>query len=270
VVIARTPSIEPLVTGLDDARTAVVLISHRSGRILVGEAHDLEEAEDVGDDVRGRTAGGGLSQANYERSLEADVQHHMRHVATELYHGWQRAPFSRLVLGGPAEDVHQFESELHNDLRPTLAEGRLDLDTETASLSQIRDALTPVLDRARTAATEAALAELENRLGAGSRAARGVEDTLLALDERRVETLLLARNFAAQGVRCPRCGLLYPAGTDSCPADGEATIIVADLREAAVEAAVLQDASVLVVGEGSDPAPPALQRGGGIAALLRF
>src|ERR1700729_2378766 len=100
VVIAPTPYIEPLVTAPDDGRTAVVLISHRSGRILVGAARDLAEAEDVSDDVHGRTARGGLSQHNYERSIEADVQHHLRHVAEELYHSWQQERFSALVLGG--------------------------------------------------------------------------------------------------------------------------------------------------------------------------
>jgi hypothetical protein len=35
-------------------------------------------------------------------------------------------------------------------------------------------------------------------------------------------------------------------------------------------AAVMQDARVMVIGEGSDPEPPVLHRGGGIAALLRF
>jgi hypothetical protein len=80
----------------------------------------------------------------------------------------------------------------------------------------------------------------------------------------------LAHDFGAQGVRCPRCGLLYPEGTDRCPTDGEATAPVTDLSEASVEAAILQGASVTVTGEGSDPAPPALHRGGGIAALLHF
>lgn len=270
VVIAPTPYIEPLVTAPDDGRTAVVLISHRSGRIQVGAPRDLVEAEDVSDDVHGRTARGGLSQHNYERSIEADVQHHMRHVAEELYRIWQQEPFDRLVLGGTAQDVDQFASELPNELRPLLAPGRLDLDTETASLSEVSAALAPVLDQQREATEAAALAELEDRLGAKSRAARGVQDTIEALDERRVETLLLAHNFAAAGVRCPNCGLLYPEGTANCPADGEATTPVPDLREAAVQAAVQQDASVLVLGEGSDPAPPALQHGGGIAALLRF
>ena len=101
-------------------------------------------------------------------------------------------------------------------------------------------------------------------------AARGLAATLEALAERRVETLLLAHNFAAAGARCPRCGLLYPKGTGTCAADGASLVPVADLREGAVESAVLQDAGIMVIGEGADPEPPALRRGGGIAALLRF
>lgn len=270
VVIAQTPYIEPLVTGVDEGRTAVVLISRRAGRIFVGDAGELSETQDIADNVHGGHSRGGWSQTNYERSIEAEVEHHMRHVADELHRSWQRDPFARLVLGGPAEDVTQFESELHNDLRPLVLDGRLDLDAETPHVSDVRAALAPLFDRAREAARAAALAELEDRLGAGSRAARGIADALEALDERRVESLLLARNFAAEGVRCPHCGLLYPEGTQSCPADGAGTSTVTDLREAAVEAAVLQDASVLVIGEGSDLAPPALRRGDGIAALLRF
>jgi peptide subunit release factor 1 (eRF1) len=271
VIIASTAYVEPLVAGVDEGAIAVTLISHRAGRILTGDdVAELTESEDISDNVHGRHSRGGWSQSNYERSIDADVAHHMRHVAEELHRRWQQERFARLALGGPAQDVDQFRSELHNDLRPLLLDGRLDLEVETASVADIRAALEPLLESAREGASAAVLAEFENRMGAGNRAARGLEDTLAALGERRVETLLLARNFAAEGVRCPQCGLLYPEGTASCPADGSATTQVGDLREAAVQAAVLQDASVLVFGEGSEPAPPAVQRGGGIAALLRF
>jgi len=269
-VIANTPFVEPLVAGPGDERTAVALVSRRFGRILVGDPHDLREAEDVADDVHGQHSRGGWSQANYERSIDHDAEQHLRHVAQELYRNWQREPFGRLVLGGPTEDVRRFSEDLHNDLRPALMQESLDVDVETASLAEVGAALAPLLARAHAAERERALEELENRLGAGRSAARGLEATLEALAEARVETLLLALNFSASGTRCPRCGLLYPEGTDACPADGGAVEPVPDLREAAVEAAVLQDAGVMVIGEGSEPDPPALHRGGGIAALLRF
>jgi peptide chain release factor subunit 1 len=270
VVIAPTPYIEPLVAGAGEDRIAVVLISRRTGRILTGDPHRLRQIEEIEDNVHGQHSAGGWSQTNYERSADNEAEQHLRNVARELYRSWQRAPFSRLILGGPAEDVARLREDLHGDLRPALMDERLDVDVETASLSGVRDALLPVLDRAGDAANDAALAELESRLGEGARAARGVQDTLAALNERRVQTLLLGHNFAARGVRCPQCGLLYPEGTATCPTDGTATTRLADLREAAVEAAVLQHASVQVIGEGSDPAPAPLQRGGGIAALLRF
>ena len=270
VVIAPTPYIEPLVAGPGEALTAVVLISRRSGRIFAGDPRAVQEREDIADDVHGRVHGGGWSQANYQRSIENDAQQHMRHVAEELYHGWQQEPFARLVLGGTVEDVKLFAEELHNDLRPLLMDDRLDVSVETASPTEVHDALVPLLDGARAAAKASALDELEERIGAGGRATRGLEATLEALAERRVQALLVAHDFAAAGVRCPRCRLLYPEGTQSCPADGETTSVVPDLREAVIEAAVLQDAAVMVIGEGSDPAPPALHRGGGIAALLRF
>jgi peptide subunit release factor 1 (eRF1) len=273
VVIAPTPYIEPLVAGAEDDRLAVVLISRRSGRILTGEAQHLRQIDTIDDNVHGQHRKGGWSQANYERSADNEAEQHLRNVAHELYRSWQREPFSRLILGGPAEDVARFRDDLHNDVRPALMEERLDVDVETVGLSDVRDALVPVLDRAHDTAREAAMAELEERLGLGrrpARATRGVEDTLSSLNERRVETLLLAHNFSARGTRCPQCGSLLPEGTATCPADGQATTAVADLREAAVEVAVLQDAAVLVIGEGSDPAPPPLQRGGGIASLLRF
>ncbi|MFL5862228.1 MAG: Vms1/Ankzf1 family peptidyl-tRNA hydrolase [Solirubrobacteraceae bacterium] len=269
-VIAQTPYVEPLVADSHDGQWAVVLISRRLGRILIGDPHELRETQDVADDVHGQHSRGGWAQANYERSVDNEAEQHFRNVAEELYRSWQRQPFSRLVLAGPVEDVKRFAEDLHNDLRPVLSSEGLDVDVEAASVADVRAALSPLLHRARAAEHEAALAALEDRLGGGGAAARGVAATLEALAQRRVETLLLAHNFASAGARCPRCGLLYPEGAGTCAADGESLVPVASLREGAVESAVLQDAGIMVIGEGADPEPPALRRGGGIAALLRF
>jgi peptide chain release factor subunit 1 len=228
------------------------------------------ERERVDDDVRGRTAKGGWSQANYQRSVDDDADHHLRHVAGELFALWQTEPFTRLVLGGPAQDVDTFAALLNNELRPALSPARLGLEAETATVADVRAALGPIIGQERSAAKDAALGELTEHLARASGAVTGVAGTLEALAERRVKTLVLGIGFAAAGVRCPSCGLLYPEGTDPCPADGTPVEPIGDLREAAVQAAVLQDATVFVIGEGSEIGPEPLLRGGGIAALLRF
>ena len=171
VVIATTPYVEPLVAGPDEGLTAVVLITRRSGRILVGDVRHLHEKPRRSTTTStARHSRGGWAQSNYQRSIENDEQQHMRHVARELYQGWQQEPFARLVLSGTLEDVTQFALELHNDLRPLLMDDRLDLGAESATLAEVRDALVPVLDQERERRPrQAALAELENRLGAKSR-----------------------------------------------------------------------------------------------------
>jgi hypothetical protein len=270
VVVARTPYVEPLVAGHIPDRWCVALVSRRSARLLAGDVPELDEAERVTDNVHRRHNQGGWSQANYQRSIDHDAEQHLRHVADELYRAWQREPFARLVLGGPEEDVDRFAELLHNDLRPTLSDVRLAVDVESSSVADVREALGPVFAGERAAAEARALAELGSRLAGDGAAASGLAPTLDALGQRRVETLVLSLNFAAAGARCRSCGLLYADASGSCPADGDALEPVPDIREAAVEAAVLQDAAVVVIGEGSQPPPSALAGGGGIAAVLRF
>ncbi len=268
--IARTPYIEPLVTGPAPGRWCVVLISRRTAKILAGELAQVDEQERVTDDVRGQSRRGGWSQANYERSADDEAEQHLRHVAAELYHLWQRDPFAHLVLGGPEVDVDRFVERLSNDLRPALTRARLGLDAETASVAEVQAALLPLRREAQVADADAAVTALGSRLDGGGAAVAGLDGTLSALAERRVENLVLGLNFAAAGGRCPSCGLLYAQSSGSCPVDGTEREPVADLREAAVQAAVLQDAAVTVVGDGSDPPPPVLRRHDGIGALLRF
>ncbi len=268
IVIARHPYVEPLVVDEDRGRWCVTLVDRRVGRIFEGEAPDLSAAAKIADTVHGRHKQGGWSQANYQRSIEHDADQHLRHVAEQLYRHWQSRPFVHLVIGGPGEDVDPFVDHLHNDLRRILSDVRLSLDVETSGPADVRTAVEALVEREQAEAQAQALAALEER--AGATAVLGLEPTLTALGERRVERLILDHNFQAPGARCPGCGLLYPEGTTACPADGSQLEPEPDLREAAVEAAVLQDAAVTVIGEGSDAPPPVLLRGEGIGALLRF
>jgi peptide subunit release factor 1 (eRF1) len=110
-----------------------------------------------------------------------------------------------------------------------------------------------------------ALDRMAAGIGSGGRATGGPEDTIEALNERRVETLLLEPGFERRAYRCTSCGLLLLEADERCPADGAELEELEHLREAAVESALAQDAMVMVVRSYPDLGP--FQ---GIGALLRF
>lgn len=265
VVIDHSPYVEPLVAAAGRRRWSVVLVSRRDARMFSGGADAVEERRSFHDDVHGQPERGGLSQPRYERSVEKDVDDHLRRVAEMLDRSWRRQRFERLALGGPPEIVPRLEGMLSEEVRGCLVEGRVEVDVASANGDQVQAALAPLVEEDERRLESEALDRLRAGVGGRGRAVGGPEDTLQALNERRVEKLLLAPDFDGHGRRCPTCGLLTAEGAGRCPADGTELQEVEHLREAAVEAALGQDAQVMVVRHHPDLGPFR-----GIAALLRF
>ncbi len=243
----------------------MALVSRRTARVLSGPGDGLEERQRIEDNVHGQHRDGGLSQARYQRSVEKEVDDHLRRVAEMLFRRWRRERFERLALGGPAEVVARLKDFLHEHLRPLLTERRVDVDVQSASEDAIRAAVGRLVEEDERECERAALDRLAQGSGTGSRTASGLMQTLSALGERRVQTLLMEPGFDRTGGRCPSCGLLSEQEAGTCPADGSGLEPVRRLREAVVEAALAQDAEIINVPHFPDLGP--FQ---GIAALLRF
>lgn len=265
VAIDRAPYVEPMIAAAGRHRWLVALVSRRSARLLAGPADRLRERERVDDEIRGQHEQGGWSQSNYERSVEKDVGDHLRRVAALVGRRWRRERFDRLALGGPHEIVPRLEALLDEEPRARLAPGRVEVDLSSATDAQVQQAVEKLLTEDEKQTERDKLDRLAAGLGAGGRAAGGPQDTVLALNERRVSTLLLEPGFDRRAARCPACGLLLAEPGGACPADGAELEELEHLREAAVEAALAQDAEVLVVRYY-----PYLGPLGGIGALLRF
>jgi peptide subunit release factor 1 (eRF1) len=265
VAIGAAPYVEPMMTAVENRRWLVALVNRRSARLLAGSPDRLREHQRVDGDVPGQHDQGGWSQANYERSVEKDAMDHLRTVAEIVNQRWRRERFDRVAVGGPQEVVARFEEFLADVVRSRLAPKKLDVDLASATEAQVRAEVEKLVlaDDRRT--EEAELDRLHDGLGAGGRARAGVADTLEALNERRVRTLLLSPSFDREGWRCQSCALLLYAADGRCPADGQPLERVEHLREAVVEAAVFQDADVLVIRYHEDR-----ELKDGIAALLRF
>jgi peptide chain release factor subunit 1 len=148
-------------------------------------------------------------------------------------------------------------------VRAHLVPEKVDVDITSATESQVRAAVEAIVAEDESRGEAEALERLSDAVGTG-RGVVGVDDTLQALNERRVQVLLLSPNFDGHGRRCPTCGMLVGEDTRRCPADGTNTDEVEHVREAAVEAALAQDAEIMVTAHHDD------QPRHGIAAILRF
>jgi peptide subunit release factor 1 (eRF1) len=266
VVVDDSPYIEPIADLGSRARWAVLLVSRKVGRILRGTTDGLREVELVASDVSGQHDQGGWSQARYQRSVEEEKNDHVRAVCDVLFEHQRRTPFDRLLVGCTEELYPDVQGSLHSYITEHLV-GRIDVDVENTSPEDVHGIAVESMQADESKHEREALDRLVEGVNtAGGRGVAGLSDTLGALNEQRVEKLLINYGFDESGTQCPQCGSLFADGVTTCPADETPTEKRDSVTESAIERALAQSAQVHVVRyHGQDIEPL-----GNIGAVLRF
>ena len=265
VVVDRSPYTDPLARSSDEERWCVVLVDARDGRVFHGDRNGLTELGNIHDDTHGQHDQGGWSQRRYQETVENEKRDHLDHVSDQLRLLLRHRPYDRLLIGGPEPVPQELQKRLHpyvaERFAATLARG----DIKSSNADDVLAAAAPVVEQFRQARIEDTLERLRAGLNTdGGRAVAGLEDTLGALTEQRVEVLLIAPGASARGYHDPETGMLT-AHPGASPTGGDLEERE-DIFEAAIEKAIEQSAEVLEL----DAERPDLGPHGGIAALLRF
>jgi len=263
VWVGAAPHVAPLV-GEPDGSWCVALVNRRDARLLLGGPLRLDEAERIADDVPGRHDQGGLSQARYERHIDEQARRHLERVAARVGELRRAGRFDHLLVGGPDEPHAEFCALLDTETA-ALACGRVSVDFDAASPSDVLAAAGPEMRACEGRQRDGLLERVDEGLGPDGHAAAGVDEVLGCLNEQRVATVLLDDGLGGEAAWCPSCGWLTASAAELCPADGTQLRGGADLVEAIVDRALLQDADVLRLRESDR-----LAAHGGVAAVLRF
>lgn len=226
--------VEPLIRNGAAERWCVLLVNRKTARIFLGTADGLEEVDHIEGDTHRQHDQGGWSQARFQRSVEQEKLNHVGHALDTLFRRFKRRPFDHLVVGAPEELVAEVEERLHPYLRQRLA-GRVGIDVDNSSPADVQAAAAEVVDRHVAQVERDALDRMQQGIGRGDRGVSRPEPVMEALEQARVEILLLAEDFDAPEL------------------------------DQAVEKAITQSAQVLVVRHHDD-----LVMHGGIGAVLRF
>jgi peptide chain release factor subunit 1 len=259
-VVAGSPYLLALEALLETQRSlCVVLVDRSRARLFLAEGGRIDERPAVVDEVPGRHEQGGRAQARLQRHVEDHVGRHLRHVAAEVRSVDHSLGFDHLIVGGPAETLAEFERVLPEALRRRIVE-RATL-AASASTADVVERVALVEQRLESEKESRTLERIRASEPAGG-AVTGVPDTLRALNEGRVGTLVVPLGAAEPGVRCVSCGYLGTGG-GPCPRCHSRMEPVPDLLDAAVATALRHRVEVetLSTPDAGEPL---------VGALLRF
>jgi len=245
--------------------TCTVLIDQNRARVFVLRGDQLDERIDLVGGVPKRHDQGGWAQARLQRQHDQAVLHHLKNTAEEVFKIYQADPFEGLLLGGTEEVLSQFREQLHPYLRD-----RVWATFPTEMLVNIKDLSTQIqtiIAQTRDAEHRALLQQLEDGLGTGTQAVAGLEDTISALQQGQVRTLLVAVGLQKEGWRCTQCNALTSVDHGTCGyCEGE-LVLVPDVVEDMLQQAFDQGCKICSPeGAVADD----LMATGGIGALLRY
>ena len=272
VRVSDRPHVKPLADLLDFyGGYGVVLVDKQGARLFSFHLGELREQEGVmGETVRHTKRGGGsqapgrrggtAGQTNYaEEVAERNIKDAVEFAARFFSENNVR----RILLGGTEDNVALFRSHLPKAWQ-SLVVGTFPMSM-TASHSE-------VLERAMQIGQEAERrreAKLVDTAITGAAKGRGgvvhLEETLSAVHQGRVLTLLVSEGFRAPGRRCQSCGFVTSKKLQACPFCGGKFEPISDAVELVVRKVMQSGGDVEILHDKR-----ALQEHGHLGALLRY
>jgi peptide chain release factor subunit 1 len=265
-VVAPRPVVGPLAQVLTDYHHyGVVLLDREHVRILsVWLGTLLDELEFRGDPlpVPSHVQAGGYSQSRYQRRKAEEMRHFFKDFAAEVEDFAARYRPDDLVLLGTEENLAKFREFLPDSLlQKVVYQGAMPVDGNS---SEIIARLEPHLRADMERENREVVDQVRDRVVNDYMATAGFRGTLTALQEGRVDTLVLARDHRRDGVRCAQCGFVFDSGLKKCPYDGSDALTEVDVVEEMVRMAEGQGVEIAF----ADPGQVADLKGA--AALLRY
>ena len=271
LTVARAPLVREL-AGIEDevGRLLVGVVDKTHGRFFRVTAFDATELGTelvtLGNEERprlGRKQGAGMGEHTYHNRIRNAQQRHLENVAARLFDLARREPYQGVILLGPGSTPEAVAAFLHQYVFERLL-GVGTLGPKDATASIVRDAALDVRANYEHQREAAMVAEMTEGVARGW-AVNGVAQTLTALAQGKVRTLLVHAETSRPGFRLRGSGrLVVPGEHAAWKGEGDAEPVT-DVIDEALEEALRQRLDINVL---YDAAPA--KKVDGLAALLRF
>ncbi len=241
VVVGDKPFVKPLVALLDYyGGYGVALVDKQGARLFSFHLGEVAEQEGIlGESVR-RTKRGGASAkpgvrggvAGQTRSEDELTERNFRDTAEFAAQFFKEKNVRRVLLGGTDENVALLRGLLPKSWQ-SLIVGTFPMSM-TASKGEVLQKVMEIGRQAEFRKEEQLLQRLVTNAAKEQSGVLGLEGTLQAVQDGRVQTLVLQEGYWEAGYQCQGCGFVTAAALPACPYCGSAFTRIEDAVEMAV------------------------------------
>jgi peptide subunit release factor 1 (eRF1) len=246
-------------------RYGIITVDREHLRLLslhmgtIGEDYRLEpDAIPTPHDVQA----GGYSHKDYQKRKAEETRHFFRDFAEEIGRFHERVRPDHFVLLGTTENTSNFREFLPKQVDERVI--HVDHAPPAATAADIARHVRPALDEHAVREEASALDLLQERVRQSHFATAGVHDTLVQLQEGKVDRLIFAQDLERDGVQCTQCSFYLVRRDGPCPYCGGTLRDGIDLIESMIRMATNQSVPVDFVAADN------MEGMNGVGALLKF
>ena len=271
VFVGDQPYVKPLADLLDAyGGYGVALVDKQGARLFQFHLGELKEQEGfLGEEVRHTKRGAASSIFGHlggvggkARRSDETVERNLKESAEFAAKFFEENRVRRILIGGTEENVSQFKSHLPK------AQQSLVVGTFAISMTaRPGDVQKKALEIGQQAEHRREMRLVDNIVTSAAKGAGGVlklDDTLGAVHEGRVQTLVVRDGYRAEGFQCEGCGYLTTQEEPDCPFCGKSFVQIKDAVEMAVRKVMQGGGDVEIVYDN-----PQLEEFG-IGGMLRY
>jgi peptide chain release factor subunit 1 len=266
------PIVKPLVDLLDAyGGYGVALVDKQGARLFSIHMGELRQQQGILGETVKHTKHGGASAVPGRRGGTAGLTQHEDQVIERnmkddiefAVHFFEENHVRRVLIGGTDDNVAKFRSLLPKAWQ-SLVMGTFPMSMTAASAEVVDKAVQVGLEAERHH-EERLIESAVTSAAKGSGGAAGLEDTLKAIRDGRVLTLLIEDGMREPGYRCTSCGYMTTIQMDRCPFCSGSFAEIPDAIELGIHSVLHSGGDVEII-HGN----PMLEKAGNIAALLRY
>lgn len=260
----RAPYLRPLAELKDEFEQHVVIFANNtSARVELVSAGKHEQMETLLGEIKNSVKKGGWSQQRYARRRAKQIDEYALEISDALERLERHTSFDRVLLLGSSEILQTLPEKLPRRLRNKIDGVRVIASRETNT--GVERIAAELFEEAERVEEREIWEEIREEALQQGRALLGAMDVQVALQQGRVQTLLVQRDVRIDGTQCKACGHTALGVLELCVACGGNEPHAIDMINEFVEAAVSSGATI----EFSDTHEE-LAAVEGIAALLRY